>query len=114
LALCWNSGTIGLVDLRTRRVRQLRPRTSGGGTAADTLLSQDAVWAPKGDALLVCSYSPGGLWRVELDGRATRLFTSPDFNNPWIGFPQLSPNGRKVAFARLTQQYNVWLIEGLR
>ncbi len=81
--------------------------------AADSLLAQQAVWAPEGDALIVATFTPGGLWRVELNGRATRVYVGRDFNNPWVVAPQLSPDGRKIAFAQLTSQVNVWEVEVL-
>ena len=114
LALCRNSATITLVDLRERRAQLLRPKPVGGGIPADSLAVQSAVWEAGGDALLVGMFSPGGLWRVELNGRATRLYAGRDFNNPWIGFLQLSPDGRRLAFARFTMQTNAWLVEGLK
>ncbi len=114
LALTSNSGGIDLVDLRERRVSQLRPRPTGAGIVADSLVAPSAVWTPGGDALLVGTYAPGGLWRVELDGRATRLYASRDFTNPWVGWHQVSPDGRKIALARITAQINAWVIEGLK
>jgi len=114
LALTSGSGSIDLVDLRERRVSQLRPRPTGAGIAADSLVAQSVVWTPRGDALLVGTYAPGGLWRVELDGRAVRLYASRDFTNPWVGMHHLSPDGRKIALARITTQINAWVIEGLK
>jgi serine/threonine protein kinase len=114
LALTSSSGSIDLVDLRERRVSQLRLGPTGAGIVADSLAAQSVVWTPRGDALLVGTYAPGGLWRVELDGHAMRLFASRDFNNPWVGWQQVSPDGGKIALAWITTQVNAWVIEGLK
>jgi Tol biopolymer transport system component len=113
-ALWRGLATIDLLDLRAKRVSALRPRPTGVGIVADSVLAQSVVWLPQGNALLASTYSPGGLWRVELNGRATRLYLNRDYKNPWVGYPQLSPDGQKIALARLTAQTNAWLIEGLK
>jgi len=52
-------------------------------------------WFPDSQSLLCSLSSSGGIWRVFLDGRKTRL-TPPDEESAHA--PVLAPNGKRIAF----------------
>jgi Tol biopolymer transport system component len=81
---------------------------AGGGAsrkAGWTLHPEGLAWHPDGRALLLpdkgSSEEPAGLYRVSLEKQEKRRLTTPPDDSLGDHFPAPSPNGERLAFARI-------------
>ena len=72
----------------------------------------EVAWAPDGNGFYLTGESPRFLLllRVEMDGEAHVL---REYESGVLSSPVPSPDGRHLAFGKLTVDSNVWMVEGL-
>jgi hypothetical protein len=68
-------------------------------------------WAPDSKSVFVGNWGPGGaaLLRVDLAGDTQTVWHQPGPTAPW-GIP--SPDGRHIALYVISEESNVWMIDG--
>ncbi len=89
----------------------------GGGATRELRLKdwtgfENVSWSAKGDALYLATWSPSTgatLLHTDLQGRGRLLLQKPVYE--LFRNPVPSPDGRYLAFEKLTPQGNVWLLE---
>jgi Tol biopolymer transport system component len=93
------------------RLYDLVSRTWSSVPVRDLIGIQGIVWAPQGVGWYVYGPASGGwlVLYVHPDGKCDRILPPV----PWMRGLAVSPNGRRLAFARNTVQSNAWVFEGL-
>ncbi len=97
---------IAVVDLDDGRRRDL--------VVHEAAEVQFVDWDPTGDALFVSGSRPDGAWalmRTGLSGKTAILLETEGPAQVWMGRVAVSPDGRHLAFAVMTQEASVWLLE---
>jgi Tol biopolymer transport system component len=95
-------GRVRTLTLSTKETREINPGYGEG--------FQSVAWHPRGDALFATGMIPTYfLLRLDLNGSAEVIFEGA---GRWLYQPVPSPDGRYVAFAAMSWNKDVWMLEG--